>query len=381
MSDTMIELTRPFPDRYIHGNPSGGGTYVKHHVVEQRLIKVLGYPPHFTLVEAIRGDVAGIPADPQGRSNRAREGRPALTNVIVGVVARMQVTIDGEDVIVDEAGDCEEPHNWTHDGGRLKDAMSDAYKRCAMRIGVGLHLWSQDEYFLHDQLVKANGQSQVETSGADHPTAPETSGDAGEAVGDSAVSGSAGPPPSEPERASPATPETSGGAAGDGHGAEGEPRTGSSPRETTSPAPSEKLATAAQVKKLNVLAIVIGAKTDEDRYRMASDALGREISSYKEITRAEAHDLIDRWDSSEPDTRLDSTDTGSDVGSGAGGEEVATSERKTSPVPDAYSNKPDDGHKHQAQSRRPGWVFCPLCGAAERLSDAMDSGNWEKPDA
>ena len=40
----------------------------------------------------------------------------------------------------------------------MKDAMSDAIKRCAMALGVGLHLWSQmgdqDEYFLDKQLAK-----------------------------------------------------------------------------------------------------------------------------------------------------------------------------------------------------------------------------------
>jgi len=40
----------------------------------------------------------------------------------------------------------------------MKDAVSDAVKRCAMALGVGLHLWSQinntDEYFLDKQLAK-----------------------------------------------------------------------------------------------------------------------------------------------------------------------------------------------------------------------------------
>jgi hypothetical protein len=66
----------------------------------------------------------------------------------------MTVTISGEKVVVEEVGDCEQPHNWDSDGQRLKDAFSDAYKRCAMRLGCGLHLWSQDEYFLHDELTK-----------------------------------------------------------------------------------------------------------------------------------------------------------------------------------------------------------------------------------
>ena len=155
----MQELARPFPDKYVHTNPSGGGSYVKHHVVEQRLIQVLGIPPRFTKVEIIFGDVAAIAPNPNGNSKRAKEGRPELKNVIVAVVCRMGAVIDDEQAVVEEAGDCESPHNWDTDGQRLKDAMSDAYKRCAMRLGCGLHLWSQDEYFLFDKLSEKSEES------------------------------------------------------------------------------------------------------------------------------------------------------------------------------------------------------------------------------
>lgn len=153
----MAELARPFPDRLVHTNPAGGGSYIKHHVIEQRLIQVLGIPPHFTLVEIVRGNVAAIQPNPQANSKRAKEGRPELVNVVVAVIARMQASIDSETVIVDEAGDCESPHNWDTDGQRLKDAFSDAYKRCAMRLGCALHLWSQEEYFLFDKLSQEQG--------------------------------------------------------------------------------------------------------------------------------------------------------------------------------------------------------------------------------
>ena len=36
--------------------------------------------------------------------------------------------------------------------GIFKDAASDALKRCAMRLGLGLHLWAQEHYFLDQQL-------------------------------------------------------------------------------------------------------------------------------------------------------------------------------------------------------------------------------------
>jgi len=72
----------------------------------------------------------------------------------VGAVCRVRAVVDGRTVAVEEIGDCEQPHNWPHDGARLKDAMSDALKRCGMRLGVGLHLWSQDEFTLYGQLQK-----------------------------------------------------------------------------------------------------------------------------------------------------------------------------------------------------------------------------------
>lgn len=170
--DIIQQLSQPFPPKYIHSNPSGGGSYIKHHVIEQRLIQVFGRPPTFELVHVIRGDVAEILPNPNGTSKRAKEGAPALTNVVVGVIARLSVPVDctpspyigngassiseplSELWVAEEAGDCEEPHNWKTDGARLKDAMSDAYKRCAMRWGCGLHLWSQGEYFLHDVLTR-----------------------------------------------------------------------------------------------------------------------------------------------------------------------------------------------------------------------------------
>ena len=149
----LAKLCHPFPDRVIHRNPSGGGSYVKHSTVEQRVLDVLG-PVDLSLVEVIRGEVAGTPPNPKGSSDRAKRGTPDLASAVVGVVLRMAATVDGRLVMVEEAGDCEQPHNWPHDGARMKDAMSDAYKRCAMRLGVGLHLWSQDDFYIAEKLAR-----------------------------------------------------------------------------------------------------------------------------------------------------------------------------------------------------------------------------------
>lgn len=204
----MAQLSQPFPDGFVHKNPSGGGSYVKHHVVNQRLIQVFGRPPNFERVEIIFGDVDAIEPNPDGKSERAKKGRPALKGVVVGVVARLSIAVDGEPWIAEEAGDCEDPHNWTTDGQRLKDAMSDAYKRCAMRWGCGLHLWSQNEYFLFDQLSGEARPSQP-TSKAGGEVSPEPLAKSEDTKSEEPEAQSGSGPDSQPET----SPDSAGGEA------------------------------------------------------------------------------------------------------------------------------------------------------------------------
>lgn len=149
----LTKLLHPFPAAMIEKNPSGGGSYVSHPVVEQRILDVLGSVTT-ELVEIIRGHVPGKAPDPKGSSARAKAGTPDLDGAVVGVVLRMSAVVDGRTVVVEEVGDCEAPHNWPHDGARAKDAFSDAYKRCAMRLGVGLHLWAQEHFYLGAKLLR-----------------------------------------------------------------------------------------------------------------------------------------------------------------------------------------------------------------------------------
>ena len=132
--EQLYDLSRRFPDKFIHKNPSGFGDYIQHSVIRQRLLSVLG-AYSTDVVETIYDD-----------------------NMITGVVLKLSCVIDGQEISVVEAGDVENPSNWKTNGARMKDAMSDAIKRCAMALGVGLHLWSQidgeDEYFLDKQLEK-----------------------------------------------------------------------------------------------------------------------------------------------------------------------------------------------------------------------------------
>ena len=138
--EQLYDLSRRFPDKFIHKNPSGFGDYIQHSVIRQRLLSVLG-AYSTDVVETIYDD-----------------------GIITGVVLKLSCNIDGKDISVVEAGDVENPTNWKTNGARMKDAMSDAIKRCAMALGVGLHLWSQigdeDEYFLDKQLEKLNSTNE-----------------------------------------------------------------------------------------------------------------------------------------------------------------------------------------------------------------------------
>lgn len=126
----MVALAKPFPDRFVEKAPSGFGSYVGHDIVTQRLLFVLG-PFDFTINEVVRS--------PEG--------------IIEGCLATLTVKVDGESISVMEAGDCDNPATKKTQGDRLKNASSDAIKRCAMRLGLGLHLWSGDNYFLYKQLT------------------------------------------------------------------------------------------------------------------------------------------------------------------------------------------------------------------------------------
>ena len=146
------ELARKFPDSLIKPAPQGKfGDYIPHHTINQRLLEVLDYV-HFEIKSTIRGY-----APAYLKRNSGEIIRPERHDAIVGCIAIMRTTIDDEPYVIEEIGTEENPqmHN---DAENLKNAASDAYKRCAMRLGVGLHLWAQDSYYLDKALAKQEEQ-------------------------------------------------------------------------------------------------------------------------------------------------------------------------------------------------------------------------------
>jgi len=137
----LLRLALPFPDDLVHRAPQGKfGDYVSHNVVNERALEVLG-PFSFAVTEIVR--------DPDGW--------------VTGCLATLRVHIDGVYVEITEVGDCDDDagNKHTNNGQRVKLCASDAMKRCFMRVGLGLHLWSGDEYRLDARLKKQAEQDRA----------------------------------------------------------------------------------------------------------------------------------------------------------------------------------------------------------------------------
>lgn len=150
----MAELAKPFPKKFM-GKDDRGNDAVDHTVVTQRLLQVVG-PYDLEVKEVLRSQV-------QGMTTRGGKEHPGGL-FVTGVIVRLTVEIDGRKVSVEETGGCENAAMKDGDGERMKHAISDAIKRCAMRLGLGLHMWAQENFFLYEVLQRdlQNGQG-VET--------------------------------------------------------------------------------------------------------------------------------------------------------------------------------------------------------------------------
>lgn len=138
MSRQLTKLSQPFPKELINKAPKGGADYIGHAIITQRLLEIVG-PFSFRIDREIYDG-----------------------ELLTGAVCTLTVQIDHKWVEIQEAGDCDSDvvkatgeYVTKGNGARLKNASSDAFKRCAMRAGVGLHLWSKDDYFLYTKLKDA----------------------------------------------------------------------------------------------------------------------------------------------------------------------------------------------------------------------------------
>ena len=134
MTTQLQSLAKRIPKSYIKQKPGGfAADYVSHADIQQMLIAKLGVPPSQEVTQIIRSS----------------EGQAQ------GVVLRMVFNIDGQTVVIDEVGECERPGQ--NEGLNVKNAVSDAVKRCAMRTSLGLSLWAGDTYVLDKALADKEG--------------------------------------------------------------------------------------------------------------------------------------------------------------------------------------------------------------------------------
>jgi len=153
MSADLYQLARPFPESMIVKKPGGKfqADYVAHGVITSRLLEVLG-PFDWSIAKVITN------AD----------------GIAVGCIGRLEVEVDGRAVVVEEVGDCEQIS--PNSASNLKMASSDALKRAAMRLGLGLHLWVGEHYYLDKSLQKRLEACQSDETGAASTSAsPEPS--------------------------------------------------------------------------------------------------------------------------------------------------------------------------------------------------------------
>ena len=86
----LHELSKVFPEKFIHKNPTGFGAYIQHSVIRQRLLSVLG-----EYSQEVKHIIREKITDKQGVERE----------VITGVVLALTVEIDGNLVTIEEVGD------------------------------------------------------------------------------------------------------------------------------------------------------------------------------------------------------------------------------------------------------------------------------------
>jgi hypothetical protein len=136
----LSRLATPFSEKFIETKPGKfSAIYVPHGIVTQFLLGIVG-PYDFAINNIVRD------AD----------------NTVTGCLCTLTVDVDGRTTSIQEVGECENPSNWKTDGARLKACASDGIKRCAMRLGLGLHLWHKHDgnYVLADILEKREEENE-----------------------------------------------------------------------------------------------------------------------------------------------------------------------------------------------------------------------------
>ena len=136
--ETLKKLTKDFPKSVVKKAPQGKfGDYVPHHIYTQRLVDVI-----------------------PGKYNFKYEALRDKDGALVG--AKCILEIDGLGTM-EEVGDVDSNalNNNNTESELLKLAVSDGIKRCCMRFGIGLELWTggvtEEEHYSAPQPIQKTG--------------------------------------------------------------------------------------------------------------------------------------------------------------------------------------------------------------------------------
>ena len=140
----LQDLAKRLPEKWIQEKGTGfAAKYCSHGDIQQALLAKVG-PTSQRVVKIIHA--------PEG-------------NIIQGVILEMRFYIDLEPVVIEEIGECERPTD--NNALNLKNSVSDAIKRCCMRVGLGLELWATEHYALDKALAKRAEQQEAEELAAE----------------------------------------------------------------------------------------------------------------------------------------------------------------------------------------------------------------------
>ena len=137
--ETQIQLSKPWNTDLIKQMDKGFGKidYVEHTQVVQKLI---------ALIPDLNMKLGDVIYDEITDSNDIKR------TFVTGIKVILWGTVDGEQKQVEEYGMCdkpffhENPNKVSNNGQRIKECISDGYKRSAMRLGVGLELYDTDAW-------------------------------------------------------------------------------------------------------------------------------------------------------------------------------------------------------------------------------------------
>ena len=143
LRETQILLSKEWNTDIVKQKPTSYGKidYVDHTQVTQKLIALI---PDVQITINYNVGNGGMLYDDAYTTDG--ETKKVLTGVALSVTG----TVDGKYRVVEEIGMCDKPVDGINgkppltNGERAKECMSDAIKRCAMRLGVGIELYGKD---------------------------------------------------------------------------------------------------------------------------------------------------------------------------------------------------------------------------------------------